>query len=172
MKHFLILLFSIFIFSGCITKYNQNLDNTSILSNKVDKLAKQIQSLSNSINKDESEDFAFNAITHSKYLARKYDVVGPALFHNTLINMNIKQRGLCYHYANDLLKFLSKKRYKSFKLIRAVSNKNEYFEHTSIVLLTENTEFKNGIVLDAWRNTGELFFSKVKNDTRYKWEIK
>lgn len=173
MKHFLLIIFSIFIFAGCTANYkNIDLKNHTKLDNNMKKLAFEIQSLSNSIDKKESEQVAYDAITYSKHLANEYEVVGPALFHNTLINMNIKSRGLCYHYANDLLKYLKKKEYKSFKFIKTIASRDDYFEHSSIALTTNNTHFENSIILDAWRNTGELYFSKVKDDKRYKWEIK
>ena len=41
-------------------------------------------------------------------LAKQYDLVRPALFHNTLINMNSKKRGFYYHFTQDLLKELKK----------------------------------------------------------------
>lgn len=173
MKHILIILFSIFIFSGCAVSYkNVDLNSNSRLDNKMQDLAYKIQSISKEIDKEESKQVAFDAINYSKYLANEYKVVAPALFHNTLINMNIKSRGLCYHYANDLLRYLKKKEYKSFKFIKTIANRGEYFEHSSIALTTDNTSFENSIVLDAWRDTGNLFYSKIKNDTKYKWEKK
>ena len=41
-------------------------------------------------------------------LAKQYDLVRPALFHNTLINTNSKKRGFYYHFTQDLLKKLKK----------------------------------------------------------------
>lgn len=173
MKNFLLIISSIFIFSACAVSYkNVNLTNPKKLDSNMQNLALQIQSLSKKVDKKESLALAFDAINYSKYLANQYKVVAPALFHNTLINMNLKSRGLCYHYANDLLKYLKKKNYKSFKFIKTIANRGEYFEHTSIAITTDNTNFENSIILDAWRNTGRLFYSKVKNDKRYKWEKK
>lgn len=173
MKHTLILILSIFIFSGCAVSYkNVDLKTNSKLDNKMKILSLDIQSLSNNIDETEANRVAYDAITYSKHLANEYQIVAPALFHNSLVNMNIKEKGFCYHYANDLLKYLKTKKYKSFKFIRAVANRSEYFEHSSILLTTNDIDFENSLVLDAWRNTGELFWSKVKNDKRYKWERK
>ncbi len=173
MKNLLILILSIFIFIGCSTK-NQNaqIKNFSSFKTKIEKLNLQVESLSNTIDKKEAQSFAYDAIKYSKQLAKEYKVITPALVHNTLINMNIKKRGLCYHYANDLLKYLKQKDFKSFKFIKVIANRGEYFEHTSIALTTKNIKFEDSIILDAWRDTGDLYFSKVKDDKRYKWEIK
>lgn len=161
------------LFTGCSTKVNTiKKENIIISEQKVNNLTNQIINLSSNINKIEAYDVAKEAITYSKKLAIEYDVVKPALFHNTLINMDIRKRGLCYHWANDLLTHLREKNYKSFKFIKAISSRDEYFEHTSLVITRDDVKFEDSIVLDAWRDSGDLFFSSVKEDTRYKWEIK
>lgn len=161
------------LFTGCSTKINTiKKENIIISDKKVNNLANQIINLSPKINKKEAYDVAKEAISYSKELAIEYDVVKPALFHNTLINMNLRKRGLCYHWANDLLSHLKDRDYKSFKFIKAISSRDEYFEHTSLVITRDDVKFENSIVLDAWRDSGELFFSPVKEDTRYIWEIK
>ena len=70
------------------------------------------------------------------------------------------------------MKYLKEKEFKSFYFIRAVANRGEYFEHSSLVLTRDDVEFEESILFDAWRDSGELFFSKVKNDIKYKWEKK
>lgn len=147
--------------------------NTETVTNTnkiIQELLLDIQAISKEINKDEASLLSKEAISYSKELANKYEVTTPALFHNTLVNLNIKRRGYCYHYANDLHKYLKTKKFKSFKFIRAVSKRGEYFEHSSLVLTRDDISFENSLVLDAWRNTGDLYWSKIKNDKAYKWE--
>lgn len=173
MKKFHLCIFIIFslYFAGCSVKYqNINLEKKVDFDKNMTMLSKKIESLSEKIDKEEAKRVSYEAIIYSKYLANKYEIVKPALFHNTLIHLDLKEKGYCYHYANDLLNYLKEKGFKSFYFIKVVSNKGEYFEHTSLVLTREDITFENSIVLDAWRNAGELFFSKVKNDKRYKWE--
>lgn len=74
--------------------------------------------------------------------------------------MGLKEKGYCYHYANDLLKYLKTKDYKSFHLKKIVSQRGQYFEHTSIIITRDNIKLEDSIVLDAWRNSGILFFFK------------
>ncbi|XOB61013.1 hypothetical protein ACMC56_10400 [Campylobacterota bacterium DY0563] len=173
MKHYIILIISLTFFLGCSVKNTQtNISNINITKTKIDMLTSEINSLNEYIDKEEAYSLAFDAVTYSKYLAQKYEVVKPALFHNLLINLNIKDRGLCYHYANDLLKYLNTKKYKSFKLIKIVSSLGEYFEHTSLAVTTHRNKFDESIVLDAWRDSGELYFSKIKDDKKYDWELR
>ncbi len=62
-----------------------------------------------------------------KKLANDYNIIPPALFHNSLINMGLKEKGYCYHYANDLLKYLKTKDYKSFHLKKSCFTKRSIF---------------------------------------------
>ncbi|WP_044418389.1 hypothetical protein [Halarcobacter anaerophilus] len=173
MKHFIILIFTVFIFVGCSNKHDYQLPSEKqFLKQKAKQLSLEVESISKNIDKKEAYSVALNALVYSKYLAKEYDVNTPALFHNLLINLNIKKRGLCYHYANDLLEYLKTKKYKTFKFEKVVSSPNQYFEHTSIIITRDDIEFRNSIVLDAWRDTGNLYFSKVKDDKRYDWELK
>ena len=56
-------------------------------------------------------------------LAKQYDLVQPALFNNTLINMNSKIRGFYYHFTQDLLKELKKQNLNRATLHWAVHKK-------------------------------------------------
>lgn len=173
MRELSLSIFIIMMFNACAVNYqNINLNKIDSFDENISLLSKEIQNLSKEIDKEEAKRVAYNAITYSKYLANKYQIVKPALFHNTLIHLNLREKGYCYHYANDLKKYLEKKGFKSFYFIKTVANRGEYFEHSSIILTRDDIDFENSLVLDAWRDSGILFFSKVKDDTRYKWQIK
>ena len=172
MRQTFLLCLTIFLFTACSIKHNDIKPNSINLTAKMQKLSILIQSLSKEIKKEEANSIAYESISYSKKLANDYNIIPPALFHNSLINMGLKEKGYCYHYANDLLKYLKTKKYKSFYLTKVVSQRGQYFEHTSIIITRDNIKFEDSIILDAWRNSGILFFSKVKNDERYDWEIK
>lgn len=173
MKELFITIFILFFITGCSVKYkNEHLNEEKIFTKQMQNLYLLVQASSNKIDKKEAKLFAFEAITYSKKLAKEYEVIAPALFHNSLINLGLKNKGYCYHYANDLKSYLDFKKFKSFKLLKIVSKRGEYFEHTSLILTRDDIEFKNAIVLDAWRNSGKLYFAKIKDDKKYDWEIK
>lgn len=173
MKQFLIISLITFLFTGCSVKHNNiDLNNVNKLNANMQSLSLLIQSLSGKVTKKESNDLAYKAINYSKQLANDYEVVAPALFHNSLINMGIKEKGYCYHYANDLIRYLKNENYKSFNLVKVVSNRKEYFEHSAIIVTRDDVELNQSVVLDAWRNSGILYYSVVKDDKKYKWEIK
>lgn len=158
-----------FFISACSVKHDVSQNETSL---KTQKLSRDITSLSNTINKKEAVTFSNDILTQSKLLAKEYDLVSPPLFHNFLVNINMRDKGLCYHFAKDLLNHLESKKYDSFELKRIVANRAEYFEHNAVLLTTKDSSFEESLVLDAWRNSGELFWSRVKDDSKYKWELK
>jgi len=171
MRKLCLYVFIIFTFIACTNKsQNINFEEKKSLYTKTLILSKKIEALSNNISKEEAKEVSKEAIVYSKYLANKYEIIKPAIFHNTLVNLQLKEKGYCYHYANDLLKHLQEKNFQSFYFIKAVANKGEYFEHTSLVLTRDDISFENSIVFDAWRNAGELYFSTVKDDKKYEWK--
>lgn len=172
-------LFLAFFFNGCSVKYDAvKLDeNDSIVINqknpqtekKINDLSMMIQSLSPKINPSEAHNLAYTTTYYAMHLANTYDLVAPAGYHNYLINQNKKNRGLCYHWVMDILEYIDKKDYPSLSIYRVVSNKGEYFEHNAISVAKRGEPFDSGILLDAWRNSGRLFFTPVKEDKRYRW---
>ena len=172
-NHLFLLVITAIFFSACSVKYdNVNLDKKNYQEEEVKKLTKTILSISKKIDEKEAKELSYDAITYSKYLANEYELVSPPLFHNFLVNYNMKEKGLCHHFAKDLLAYLNRKKYTSFKLTRIVAERQEYFEHNGILLTTSGVNFQNSLVLDAWRDSGKLFWVEVKNDDKYKWELK
>lgn len=158
-------------FNACSIKYEQNLQNKNSTEDKktIHKLQKDIEKLSLEININEARELASRAILYSKHLANEYELVTPPLFHNTLIQIGIKKRGLCFHFAQDLIDELKKQDFKTVDLHWVVHDKTQYWEHSSIVVTAKDKPIENGIILDAWRNSGKLFWSHVTDDTRYHW---
>jgi len=153
------------IFSSCTTVHYKNL-HTSADNPKINRLSNMLYQLSN--NKDESKELATLAITQSKVLANKYQVVSSPWMQNLLVNTGFKQRGLCYQYVEDIMPEIRARGFKSFDFKWGQANANKLNEHNVIVVLKKgNNNFNNGIILDAWRHSGDLYFTKVKNDPKY-----
>lgn len=91
------------------------------------------------------------------------------LFHNLLVNLGFKQRGLCYHFVEDLLVELQSLPLTSLALHWGVARPGTWREHNSIVVTAREQPFEEGMVLDAWRKPGKLFWTRVRSD-RYPWE--
>ncbi len=133
-----------------------------------EELAQALRLLAPTVEATEADRAATCAYAAARELAREYRVVRPAILHNMLVNMGVRDRGLCYHWADDLEARLRALDLKSLELHRGVAGLGTYREHSSVVLTAVGQPFEEGIVLDAWRRGGKLFWLGVKKD-RYQW---
>ncbi len=164
MKRYIYLFLFIIFFTGCVN----NSPTPKRYSQKELKLEKLLDALH--VNKKEAKDLAKKAIIHSHTLAKEYNLVKPPLFQNFLVNIGLRKKGLCWQFAFDMLSFVKKQNYKSFDYYIGGANVGDYWsEHNVLVVTCRGCSFKDGIILDPWRDSGELYFSKVKDDKRYKW---
>lgn len=163
MKKFLTLLIALLMLSGCSVKH------ANVPTSKVDKLAMELTQLGLHVDKEEARLFANEALWYPQFLAQKYGLVYPPTFHNLLINTGFKQRGLCYEWSEDMITHLKGQNYQSFDLRWGVANKGDLDEHNSLVVVAKGAPFWSGILIDPWRNSGELYWSKLNEDTEYQW---
>ena len=139
---------------------------------KMDSLQVELAVLNRQANLAEARQVAETAIFYSHQLADEYRVVRPAVLHNVLIRVGLKDRGLCYHWTEDLLKQLKALELRTYQLHWGVAHRgSELREHNSVVITASGQAFERGMVLDPWRNSGELYWSLVKTD-RYPWKAR
>ncbi len=131
-----------------------------------------IQSLGDAVDREEARRAAHIAITYSEQLASDYEVSGSALYHNLMVNLGIKSRGLCIHWTEDLLARLKQERFRSLDLHWAIANYTAPFrlEHSTVIVSAAGDPLQQGIVLDPWRNSGELFWAPTLTDIDYPWQ--
>lgn len=136
---------------------------------KVSKLQTDLAALNPDADPMETRRVAEAAIDYSAELAAEYQLIRPAVLHNMFVRMGLKDRGLCYHWTEDLLKRLQTLALRTYQLHWAVAHRgSELREHNSVVITAKGQAFKNGIVLDPWRNSGDLYWAIVETD-RYPW---
>jgi hypothetical protein len=131
-------------------------------------LAAALQQLHHAVSAEEATLAAETAFTHSLTLARNYRTVRPALVQNVLVNAGLKQRGLCFHWAEDLSARLEALNLRTLEVHRGVARLETRREHSSVVLTARSQPFPEGIVLDAWRHSGRLYWNYVTAD-KYPW---
>ncbi len=102
-------------------------------------------------------------------LARTYRVQPPALWHNFLVNVGIRERGLCCHWTQDLLQEIRTLQLTNYRAAWGVSRYGTWREHNSVVITATGKAFETGIVVDPWREAGDLFWTPVAADT-YRWQ--
>lgn len=151
--------------SGCAVKQEEL--NTG--RGKLEKLTRDLMALGKNIDPKEAKIFAKEALSYSSELAGKYKLMAPANFHNLLINMGYRERGLCFEWSEDMMAHLKKQKFKSFDLRWGVAYKGEPLEHNSVVAVAKGGSFESGILIDPWRDSGELYWGKMDDDRVFKW---
>ena len=142
-----------------------------IYRDKVKQLEQALYTLNETVDKTEALLVAETAVRESAILAEEYQLVHPAVAHNLLVVLGMKERGLCYHWTEDLMKRLQALNLKSFQLHWGVAYRgSELREHNCVVITARGQRFSKGIVLDPWRNSGNLFWAQVAKDS-YPWKV-
>jgi hypothetical protein len=115
----------------------------------------------------EAELLSTTAHTTSRQLAREYGVIGDPAFHNYLINIGLKKKGICADYTRDIGTRLQDLRFKTLVVHWGAAWAKESEENNALVVTARNQPFVDGIVLDGWRRSGRLFWCPVKDDAEY-----
>jgi hypothetical protein len=98
-------------------------------------------------------------------LRRDYGVIGgPPSFHNFLVNLGTRKRGLCFQWAEDLLVELDALKLRTLELHWAEAWAGSWREHNCVVVTAKGQSFRQGIILDCWRHSGHLFWSPLATD--------
>jgi hypothetical protein len=137
----------------------------------IDALRQDILALGNEgeIDPDEAALLADTSVRHGMELARQYRMVRPIEIHNTLVNLGLRQRGLCYQTAEDMYVRLRELDLKTLQLHWGVAHKGDlWLEHSGVIVTARGRPFSSGLVLDAWRHAGRLRWAWVGGD-RYPW---
>ena len=136
----------------------------SALAGSIEKLGPEVDPL-------EARRAAEIAYSYTRELAVRYEIEDSPLVHNTKVNMGVKPRGLCWHWAEDLEKRLDAEGFETLAMERAIANAfNDWLiDHSTAIIVARGDRFEEGIVLDPWRYGGHLFWDETVDDTRYNW---
>jgi hypothetical protein len=133
-------------------------------------LSKALAGLAADVDPAEAELLSLTAHTKARSLAREYRVALNPEFTVFLVNIGMRKRGWCGHWAQDI-----GARLKELKLKTLVLHWGVAFDHTSsenncLVVTARNQPFQDGIILDGWRRAGRLFWCPVVKDDEYEVE--
>jgi len=134
----------------------------------IKKLRDALVALAPDVDPGEAELVSVTAHTTSRNLAREYGLVWFSGFQNLLIHMGKRQRGYCGHYTRDIGERLKELRLKTLVLHWGAAYAGTPAENNGLVVTARNQPFKEGIIMDGWRNSGELFWCPLKEDIAYR----
>ncbi|MEC7299699.1 MAG: hypothetical protein VXW43_13565, partial [Pseudomonadota bacterium] len=87
------------------------------------------------------------------------------------VNLGFRDRGLCWHWADDLQARLAQEGFRTLDLHRAIANATSLrIDHSTVVISARGAAMEQGLVLDPWRQGGVLFWAPVLRDPQYTWE--
>lgn len=132
-------------------------------------LRNQLLQLDDTVEADEATRLAEASLAKSAALAREYRAVWPPWLHNNLVNAGFRDRGLCYEWTNDLFTHLQSLNLRSIELHLAVARMDTPREHNAVIVTAHRQPFAEGVILDAWRHSGHLWFGRAAAD-KYPWQ--
>lgn len=104
-------------------------------------------------------------------LHARYRPLRPPQLGNMAFHMGLRERALCCHWAQDLLRALSRLELRSFDLHWGVAHHGSSLrEHNTVVAVPKGARFEQGLVLDPWRDSGRLTYVRADRD-RYPWKL-
>ena len=92
--------------------------------------------------------------------------------HNIKVNLGFRDRGLCIDWTRDLLARLERENFVSLELHWAIANYESAFrlEHSTVVISARDHGIEQGLVLDPWRYSGNLYWARTTRDPGYRWK--
>jgi hypothetical protein len=134
-------------------------------------LRTKLAMLSPTVRVDEAERLAQTAYVTSRRLAREYRVVFPPALNNILINTGGRKRGLCYQWTEDIMRELDALKLETLELHWGEAFARTFSENNGVVVTAKRQPFAQGIVLDAWRYQGRIYWGPVLKDPEgYPWK--
>lgn len=104
-------------------------------------------------------------------LKKKWRATEPAIVNNIFINLGFKPAGLCFQWAAAMYQRLSAEHFRTLDIKRAISPDHGFhLEHNTAVIVAKGGNLMDGILVDPWRYSGRLFWSRLPDDTRFAWE--
>ena len=150
---------------GCVVS------SSPISQSKTIELSKLLQTLNSNIPRHEALLLSRDIFKETAKLTKEFELTSPPWFHNFLVNIGAREKGLCYHWSDALYIHFLEKSYPYFEFHLVGTSIGEYFfEHNALVVVAKNGNVLEGVLVDPWRDSGNLYFANLKDDTKYKWK--
>ena len=130
-------------------------------------LRNALVALAPDVDPGEAELLSVTAHTTARSLAREYRIVLNPEFQCFLVNIGVRKRGWCGHWTRDIGERLKELKFKTLVLHWGAADAGTPDENNCLVVTARNQPFEEGIVMDGWRNSGQLFWCPLKEDSQY-----
>lgn len=145
---------------------------------------------------DEAQQLATIVIDTIDQQGRRYRMLPMPWVNNGLVDIGLKRRGLCHHWAEDLVTALAAVKPQSYEVHWMVARKGTLREHNAVMIKARDpappvssagsganggrTQIQSvrvasfeaapgpGIIIDPWRTAGHPFWIQMERD-QYPW---
>ncbi len=174
--------FAVTLLSGCSVSFHDNVElladgrpqmkrMDSKTERNIRELAGALLALGPNISRTEAVELAHDAYVYPMYLADDWELTWPPMYHNTLRNSGARKKGLCTDWAKAMTDMARRKNMKTMDVYWGVAFKGDpWREHSTLLVTAKGQPFDTGIILDPWRNSGKLYWSKHLEDPTYVWK--
>jgi hypothetical protein len=118
----------------------------------------------------ESTLIALTLVSKTHVLRKQFNMSFIPIWQNFLINIKIRKRGFCYHWANDLLETIIPLERNYFNVTWSESGPGTLSEHNVATLFPKGKEYKDGLFFDPWRTGGKPFWRSPLKDPHFNWK--
>jgi hypothetical protein len=119
----------------------------------------------------EARTLAQAAFAATASLASRYRPLRPPHVGNLAFHLGLRERALCCHWVEDLLRALDGVELRDYELHWVVAHHGSRLrEHSAVLALPVGGSPSQGLVLDAWRDSGRLHWVRADAD-RYPWRL-
>lgn len=156
---------------GCATPLPPEAGIAPASDSEAQALEQALRELPGGVGADEARRVARVALAATRELAQRYRPLRPAPLGNLAYHLGLRERALCCHWAEDLLDPLEGAERDALSVHWVVAHRGDRWrEHNAILLLPHGAAPEDGLVLDAWRNSGRLYWTRLGAD-RYPWQV-
>ena len=125
--------------------------------------------LAGAVDPEEARQLASAAFALTAELRASYRPLTPPQLGNLAFHLGLRERALCCHWVEDMLRSFRALALQSLELHWGVAHFGSTLrEHSAVVAVPIGTPFEQGLVLDAWRRSGRLYWTRAGGD-RYAW---
>jgi len=133
-------------------------------------IAVMLASLDKTIPRSEAERLAQDLYYTTYRLNEAFFRTTSPKVHNFLVNVGVKEKGLCYHYSDALYRHVINGDYPHFSFHLAGANIGSYWrEHNALVVTAKGKPVEEGLIIDAWRDPEGLYVAAFNKDPDYHW---
>lgn len=118
---------------------------------------------------EEAHWLAHTAYLQAAKIARSNNAMFFGWINNIMVNADLLDRGLCYHYQQDMFRELRRRHLNYFHLGLTVRDKGTGSSHSCVYVNAKGKGLKDALVLDAWKHCGHLVVIPPK-DRRSNWQ--